>query len=98
MVKILVVETLGILIGEIEHTAEGCVVTRPLAFAPSQAGIALQENPLYGNNLKLNKDYVIAESDPSEGLLSQYEAYAIKKRTGIVTPGMPEMNQSKLKL
>jgi len=91
MVKIIVVDTLGIMIGEIEETADAVVVQRPLAFAPSQTGIALQENPLYGEYLHLNKGYVIARSEPNENLKSQYEAYAIKKRSGIVTPGSPEM-------
>lgn len=98
MVKIVVVEALGILIGEVAQEEGYVIIARPLAFAPSQGGMALQENPLYGANLKINANYVIAQSDPNDTMREQYEAYAIKKRSGIVTPGDPEMQRSKLKL
>lgn len=97
MVKIVVVDTLGILIAEIEEGEGELVLSRPLAFAPSQTGIALQENPLYGQNLRVNRAYVIAQSDPSETMKSQYDAYALKKRTGLVTPDSEMRNTSKLK-
>lgn len=91
-VKILVVENLGILMGSVSivdagSTLEKVNVAFPLFLAPSQGGqIAMQNNPLFQNELSVNAKYIIAESEPKPEMVEKYEAYRTQQNTGLVLP------------
>lgn len=89
MVKIVIIEGLGVFIGEYEvHKNNSyCLLKQPLQAVPTQKGtLALKENPVFQNDMKIYMSHVICESDPKKILLDEYEKYAIKKRSGIEIP------------
>jgi hypothetical protein len=85
-VKVLVIDNLGIVMGNITVKDDMYIVTNPLFLSPSQNGIAMQNNPLFEDELTVSKQYVVAVSNPKIDVIEKYEAYRTQKSTGIIMP------------
>lgn len=99
MIKVTVVDNMGMVIGDVEDVSDELIhIHLPLFLAPSSQGnISLQSNPLFDSKLEVNKRYIVASSTPKQSMLEQYEAYTTQKKTGlIVTPNMPQSGGGKI--
>jgi hypothetical protein len=90
-VKVLVIDNLGIVMGTVTVKDEMHIVANPLFLTPSQNGIAMQNNPLFEDELKISNNYIVAISNPKSDVIEKYEAYRTQKSTGIILPSKSKL-------
>ena len=92
MIQILVVDVLGIFIGNVgeKNEAGNLPVTDAMLFGPSEkGGMSFKKNPLLGDPMEINPSYIVAKSSPSAAILEKYEEYLVQVRTGLITKVPP---------
>lgn len=95
MVKMLIVQNVGIVLGEVdleEYVGETVVphaikIQYPMIMSPVEEGkMAAKVNPMFRESLIVNPAFIVGESSVTPELAEQYENYLKSKQSKLILP------------